>query len=174
MSEPPIPPDSPSPIEPGRPFTGQPKPAPAGCSRPLLIGCGVVIVLLGLAAIVFIVKAPDLFAWGLGSLREGIVAKLPDDLTDAERARLDRGFDAVAERVKGGEAVEPPALKALQRQLVSATEKANAGELTRDDVLDLLSALERVGGLLPEEKSPEASPPAAEPETDTEPAAATT
>jgi len=173
MSEPPIPPESPSPIEPGRPFTGQPKPAPSGCSRPLLIGCGIVIVLLGIAAIVFIVKAPDLFAWGLGSLREGIVAKLPDDLTDAERARLDRGFDAVAERVKGGEPVEPPALKALQRQLMSATEKANAGTLTRDDVLDLLSALERVGGLLPEEAPARPATPT-EPASDPEPAAATT
>lgn len=161
MSEPPNPPETPSPVEPGRPFTGQPKPTPAGCSRPLLIGCGVFVVLLGIAAIVFVAKSRDLFAWGIGSLRESIVANLPDDLTEEERERLDRGFEAVVQRVTGGEPVAPPALKALQRQLVSATEKANDQELTREDVLDLLSALERVGGLLPEE-APDPAPPSAE------------
>lgn len=147
MSEPTIPP--PSPPAAGRPFTGEPRPVRmSGCGRPALIGCGVVVVLLGVAAIVLVAKAKDLLAWTMGELQEQVMAALPEDVTAAERSRLDRGFDAALERIYAGE-VEPPALYALQRQLMNAAEKSQAKTLTRDDALDLLSALERVGGLLP-------------------------
>lgn len=119
----------------------------AGCSRPLLVGCGVLIVLLGLAGILFVVKAKDILAYAMGELQKQVTAALPADVTAEERARLERGFDAAMARIAGGQ-VEPPALYALQRQLMKAAEKAPKRELTRDDVLDLLSALERVGGLL--------------------------
>lgn len=151
MSEPqiPTPPGSQSP-PPSRPFTGEPKRvAGGGCGRPLLVGCGVLVVLLGVAAIVFVAKAKDLLAWTMRELQQQVVVALPDDVTAEERARLDSGFEASLERIYAGE-VEPPALYALQRQLMNAAEKSQAKTLTRDDALDLLSALERVGGLLPE------------------------
>jgi hypothetical protein len=131
----------------------------SGCSRPLLVGCGVVIVLLGVAGILFVAKAKDILAYAMGELQKQVTAALPPDVTAEERARLERGFDAAMERIAGGQ-VEPPALYALQRQLMSAAEKAPKRELTRDDVLDLLSALERVGGLL--EPAPPAGDAAAE------------
>ena len=54
-------------------------------------------------------------------------------------------------------------MTALQRQLQQAAEKAPGKKLTRDDVLDLLSALERVGGLLPPAgEAGEPGPPPAE------------
>jgi len=37
-----------------------------GCSKPLFIGCGALLVLLGICAIVFVVKAPALGAAGVG------------------------------------------------------------------------------------------------------------
>jgi hypothetical protein len=149
MSEPTIPP--PPPAAPPRPFSGEPKPlAGGGCGRPLLVGCGILVVLLGIAAIVFVAKAKDLLAWTMRELEEQVVASLPEEVTAEERARLDRGFERSLERIYAGE-VEPPALYALQRQLMNAAEKSQAKTLTRDDVLDLLSALERVGGLLPED-----------------------
>jgi len=150
MSEPnlPTPPPTPESPSPGRPYSGQPRALPGGgCGRPLLIGCGVVAVLLGVAGIIFVAKAKDLLAWTMKQLQTEVVAALPADVTADERARLDRGFDAAMQKIRDGQ-VEPPALFALQRQLSHAAEVSQQRKLTRDDVLDLLSALERVGGLL--------------------------
>lgn len=122
-----------------------------------MIGCTAMLVLLGIAAIVFVVKAGAIFGWTMNQLREQVVANLPADVTPEERERLERGFAAAVERVRSGE-VELPALKAMQLQLQSASTRAPRGELTREDVLDLLSTLERVGGLLPPPDAGEAPP----------------
>ena len=159
---PPPQPSAPPPIVPGRPFTGEPRRAPGGCSRPILFGCGGLVVLLGIVAIIFIVKAKDLLAWTMRELETQVVAAWPDDATADERARLDRGFAAALDKIQQGQ-VEPPALFALQRQLSKAAEKAQKKQLTRDDVLDLLSALERVGGLLPPDSDEAPAEPSAEP-----------
>jgi hypothetical protein len=141
-----------------------------GCGRPLVFGCGAVIVLLGIAAIVFVVKAKDLLAWTMRELEKQVVADWPADATAEERARLDRGFAAALAKIQEGQ-VEPPALFALQRQLTKAADKAAKKSLTRDDVLDLLSGLERVGGLLkPDEEEAPAGPPAGEPPAGSAPA----
>ncbi len=142
----------------GRPFTGEPRRAPSGRSRPLLIGCGIVIVLLGIAGIVLVAKAKDLLAWTMGQIESQVVAALPGDVTPAEKARVQRGFAAALDHIRDGK-VDPPALYALRRQLTKAQEKASQGKLTHDDVLDLLSALERVGGLLPAPGSQEPAGP---------------
>jgi hypothetical protein len=164
MSEPVPPPPPPPPAPPGRPFSGEPRPAPRGCSRPLFFGCTAILVLLGVAAIVFVAKAKDQLSWTMRQLQQQVVAAMPADVTPAERQRLEHGFDAALKGIAEGR-VESPALFALQRQLSNAAEKSQRKELTRDDVLDLLSALERVGGLLPAEPlGPEATEaPAAEP-----------
>jgi hypothetical protein len=131
----------------------------------VLFGCGALAVLVGIAAIVFVVKAKDLLAWTMEKLEEQVVAALPADVTAEERSRLERGFDAAIAKIQTGE-MEAPALSALQHQLQQAAEKAPRKALTRDDVLDLLSALERVGGLLPPagETAEPAAPPPAEPQ----------
>lgn len=166
-------PESPSvPPEPpaSRPFTGEPRAVGGGgCGRPLLIGCGILVVLLGVAAIVFVAKAKDLLAWTMRELQQQVVAALPDDVTADERARLDRGFERSLERIYAGQ-VEPPALYALQRQLMNAAEKSQEKTLTRDDALDLLSALERVGGLLPADDAAPQPDDAVEPEANGPPA----
>lgn len=160
--DPPTSPVPPPPVPPPRPFAAQPKALPGGCSRPLVIGCVVVVVLLGIAAIAFVVKAKDLLAWTMREVEQQVVAALPADVTAAERARIDRGFDAAIARMQKGE-VETPALYALQSQLMNAAEKSQKKTITRDDVLDLLSALERVGGLLAPEEEGGDEPAAAEP-----------
>jgi len=133
-----------------------------GCGRPALIGCGILVVLLGIAAIVFVAKAKDLLGWTMKQLQAQVMAQLPDDVSAAERTRLDRGFAAALAKISAGE-VQPPALAALQRQLMNAAEKSQKKQLTREDVLDLLSALERVGGLLPPDEPSSDDPPAEEP-----------
>jgi len=135
---------------------------PGGCSRPLLLGCGGIVILLGIAAIVFVVKAKDLLAWTMRELEQQVVAAWPADASAEERSRLDRGFAAALDKIKQGE-VEPPALFALQRQLAKAADKSQKKQLTRDDVLDLLSALERVGGLLKPDSEETPAAPSAEP-----------
>ena len=155
-----IPPPPPPPETP-RPFDEKPRRAPGGCGRPVLVGCGVVAAVLGIVGIVLVIKAKDVLAWTMGKLQEQVVAALPADLHEEERARLERAFAAAMSNIRAGK-IEPPALKALQTQLTRAAEKAPKKELTRDDVLDLLSALERVGGLLPaDEPRPQdaAAPP---------------
>jgi len=165
MNETPPPPPAPPPTPP-RPFTGEPRAlATGGCSRPLLIGCGALVVLLGIAGIVFVAKAKDILAFAMRELHQQVTSALPAEVTAEERRRLDRGFEAALERIYAGQ-VETPALYALQRQLMRAAEKSQSKSLTHDDVLDLLSALERVGGLLPAESDapaaaePDAAPPA--------------
>lgn len=159
MNEIPPPPTSPPPAPPPRPFSGEPRPVGGGgCGRPLLVGCGVVIVLLGIAGIVFVAKAKDILAYAMRELHEQVTAALPAEVTADERARLDRGFDAALARIGEGK-VETPALYALQRQLMKAAERSQSRELTHDDVLDLLSALERVGGLLEPPAEAEGSAP---------------
>lgn len=118
-----------------------------------MVGCGALAVLVGIAAIVFVLKAKDLLTWTMEKLEDQVVAALPEDVTDEERGRLARGFDAAIAKIRAGE-IEPPSLTALQRQLQQAAEKAPSKQLTREDVLDLLSALERVGGLLPADGEP--------------------
>ena len=167
MSEiPPPPPPQPPPTEPGappppipRPFAPEPKPLPGGCSRPFLIGCGTIVVLFGIAAIIFVAKAKDLLAWTMREVEKQVVLNLPADVPEDERARLERGFDAAIARMQKGE-VETPALYALQSQLMNAADKSQKRAMTRDDVLDLLSALERVGGLLPADGEPAEEGPA--------------
>ena len=105
------------------------------------MGCGAVAVLVGIAAIVFVVKAKDLLSWTMEKLEAQIIAALPADVSADERQRLDRGFDAAIAKIRAGE-IEPPSLTALQRQLQLAAEKAPRRTLTREDVLDLLSALD--------------------------------
>jgi len=154
----PTPPEPPS-APPPRPFEATPRRSPKGCGRPLLVGCGALAVLVGIAAIVFVVKAKDLLSWTMEKLEEQVVAALPADVTAEERQRLERGFEAAIAKIRAGE-IEPPSLTALQRQLQQAAEKAPRRTLTREDVLDLLSALERVGGLLPADDEADATAPA--------------
>lgn len=143
-----------------QPFTPDaPATAPGGCGRPLLIGCGVLIVLLGIAAAVFVIKAKDLFGWAMARFEEEVVRMLPDDLTGEERQRLDAAFDAALAAWDAGEA-DPVALQRLQEELWHTVSRSD-GKLTREQVVNLTRALERVAGMeSPEEPDlPEESPP---------------
>lgn len=177
MSETPsVPPPPPPPPEGGppagapfpRPFDAAPKSLPGGCSKPVFVGCAVILVVIGILGIVFVANAKRFLAWTFGQVESQIVAALPEEVTAEERARLERGFDAAVAKMQSG-TVETPALYALQSQMMSAAEKAQNKQLTHDDVLDLLSALERVGGLLePEAGEGEGGPPAPAPAPATE------
>ena len=146
MSEPPI-----LPVEPTRPpapFGDQPvEPRSGGCSKPALIGCGVVFLLLGIAGLVFVLKAKNLLVWSLEKVEQGIAENLPPDATAAERERFSAAFVAAKSRIEEGR-IDPAALQALQRELMQAVQQPK-GQLTREQLLELTAALEQVGGVAP-------------------------
>jgi hypothetical protein len=160
MTEPPGSPLQPSPPAPvPEPFGSAPiKPRAGGCGKPLFTGCGIVLVLLGVAAIVFIIRAKDLLVWSLGKVKAAVEQNLPPDVTAADRERFDVAFAAAGRAIRAGRA-QPKPLQELQGELLRVIQKQK-GELTRDDLVRLTEVLERVGGIGPEE---EAAPPAESP-----------
>ncbi len=94
--------DAVSPIQtpPPKPFSAEPAATPGGCGKPLLIGCGVLAILLGIAAVFFVVKAKSLLAYALDKLQAEVVSHLPEDVGDAERRRLEAAFDATLAKIK--------------------------------------------------------------------------
>ena len=167
MSEPPI-----LPVEPTRapaPFGDQPvEPRSGGCSKPALIGCGVVFLLLGIAGLVFVLKAKNLLVWSLEKVEQGIAENLPPDATAADRDRFNAAFLAAKARIEEGR-IDPAALQALQRELMQAVQQPK-GQLTRRQLLELTVALEQVGGVAPPvEETPAAPDPEPLPEVGPEP-----
>ncbi|MEA2559276.1 MAG: hypothetical protein QOH06_780 [Acidobacteriota bacterium] len=138
--EPPIPPSTPaSPFNPGR------SRSPGGSSgkRPLLIGCGALLLLLGIAAIVLVAKRAEFVGWMFQKLEAQILAKLPEDVTPEERQQLDRSFDAAAEAIGSGTANQA---KADQLNAVLLELAQGGRQISREDVLKLTHALEEVAG----------------------------
>jgi hypothetical protein len=138
--EPPTPPSTPaSPFHPGRPRSA----GGASRARPLLIGCGALLVLLGIAAVILVAKRADLVGWLYQKLEAQIVAKLPEDVTPEERQRLVQAFDAAAETIGSG---TPDLAKAdqLNSELLELSQADR--KITREDVLKLTRDLEDVAG----------------------------
>lgn len=156
----PVKPQQPAPPQPAAPFGSAPTaPSGGGCSRAGLIGCGVIILLLGVAAVVFLLKAGDLFGWALSQFETEITRALPEETPEADRQRLSRAFADAAEAVRRGE-FDPMALQRLQSILRESLLDKDQ-RLTREQVLELITVLEEVSGTAtdPEPKSePEEAP----------------
>ena len=135
-------PAPPSPFDPGRTRSG----GGPSRSRPLLIGCGVVLLLLGIAAVVLVVKMPDLVGWIFHRLEQQVLAKLPPDVTPEERQRLDAAFDDAA-RAIGESKVDPAQAQELNTVLMEMGQPGR--KITREDALKLLGTLEEVAGKKP-------------------------
>lgn len=131
------------------PFDPQPAPAArGGCGRAALLGCGVLLLLTGVAAVIFVVKAKDFVRWGFekmqAEVQAKIEAKMPPDLTAEDRERLRQAFAAATAKASSGEA-DQAAMQRLQGELVAVVRKAETG-LTRDDVVALTVSLEALAG----------------------------
>ncbi|HEX2644000.1 MAG TPA: hypothetical protein VHU81_13485 [Thermoanaerobaculia bacterium] len=138
-SVPPVPPAAPfNPTAPGT------RPGP-GCSKPALIGCGIVLVLIGIGAILFVVKAPQIVAWMFNRLGTDILTRMPADATQEERARLRTAFDDAADAVQSGKA-DQTQLQNLQAKMLQIAGKPQGQTLTRDEVRELTEALEALAG----------------------------
>lgn len=126
---------------PPQPFSpGQPSSIPGGCGRPVWIGCALVILVMGIAAMIFLWKAPDLFEWAMGEFESEVMRSLPAEVTPDQRARLEDAFVAAREGVADGTA-DPLALQELLTGRVMSPEDVR----TVSDVEELTAALEAVG-----------------------------
>jgi hypothetical protein len=137
-------PNPPSPFNPGQP--GQPRTGGPSRTRPLLIGCGVVFVLLGIATVILMVKLPELSGWVFQRMEQQVMAKLPPEVTPEERQRLDVAFDAAGQAVGEGKS-DPGKVQELNSKLMEMGQPGRT--LTHDDVLKLLHDLEEVAGTKP-------------------------
>ena len=138
-SVPPVPPAAPF-----NPTAPAARPGP-GCSKPALIGCGVLLVLLGIGAIAFVVKAPSIVAWMFNKLEADVVARMPPDATQKERERLRIAFDDAADSIRTGKA-DQTQLQKLQAEMMQIAQKPPGQTLTRDEVRELTEALEALAG----------------------------
>jgi len=136
------------PVAPGAapaPFAPERVPAPSGCGRFALAGCGVSTLLLGIAAVVFLFKADDLLLWTLRKMEAQIADTLPAEITAEERDRFHRAFVAARDAIGRGD-LDPAALQRLQGKLASFGGRTGAARPGREEVLDLIAALEAVAG----------------------------
>lgn len=151
---------------PAEPFAAAPvEPRAGGCSKPVLIGCGVAFLLLGIGALIFLMKARDLLVWSLDKTRAGVLSNLGEDVTPADRQRFDAAYAAATARIRDGK-MDPTALQKLQGELMRAIENPRE-KVTREKFIGLIEALEKVGGLEP----PPAEAPAPPAETSPAPEA---
>jgi hypothetical protein len=153
---------------PAEPFAAAPvEPRAGGCSKPALIGCGVVFLLLGVAGLVFVMKARDLLIWSLDRTRTGVLANLADDVPATDLERFDAAYAAATTRIRDGK-IDSTALQGLQSQLMRAIENPRE-KVSREKFLALVEALEKVGGIEPPAAPGEAPVAPAEPPPATAP-----
>ncbi len=143
-------PDAPSPF---RPQPAAPAGGRGGCSKPVFIGCGALLLLLGICAIVFVVKAPALFQWWLKLVEEKVMAVAPPDVTAEDRAALHQGFVALGGVFAHGGQPDAHYIQTFQSKLLEVLGKPK-GQVTRQEILDLTRILE-----LTAKKRPPAPPP---------------
>jgi hypothetical protein len=127
------------------PFAPAPRPLRGpGCGRGALIGCGVLIALFGIGAVALTLNADKMLVWILQHLEAKVEAKLPPDLTPAERQRLPAAFQELYRAVGEGK-VQPSSVQSLQRELFAVSGDVDRG-LTREQVLRLVAAVEEAAG----------------------------
>lgn len=141
MSEPIPPPSTPSPFD--RPDTG---PAPRGggsdVRKPLLIGCGALLLLVFSAFALFVVYQDSIAAWVVEAMHDELEPRLPEDLPDDVRTRYDRAFEDAATAIRGGD-YQPEDLQSVLQE-VSRLIQESSSRLTVDEVERLAAALEEV------------------------------
>lgn len=126
----------------------------AGCGKPLVIGCLLLLIVLGVGLIYGLMKVKSLLAWSIDKYRQQVVASLPEDLDAGERQRLEDAFAAAIAAIEAGE-LDPVALQKLQGFL--AAPPAAGSRMPRQRVLELIEVLEDLAG------GGERAPPAAAP-----------
>jgi hypothetical protein len=149
MEPPRVEPPTPS-ATPAAPFDPTARPKAGGCPKPLLIGCLVLFILVGVGFVGFVYFAVTNFGKLLEiSFRQSepaILSNLPPDVTPAERQRLREAFAAARQRAARAKNPEEIAqsVQALNFKLLEINRKGKG--ITRQDVRDLTQRLEDFAG----------------------------
>jgi hypothetical protein len=127
-----------------------------GCGRPLLAGCGCGAVAVLAVLVLATLRAPQLVAWSVGMWEEQVMSGLPADVSAQERSRLTAAFDSLSAAISSGR-LPVDGLFEVFGEINRAIAGSQRGELSRDDVLRLIEALERAGADRPPTPDPEAA-----------------
>ena len=156
-----------TPVSPFNPAVAQvPRDGP-GCSKPLLIGCGLLLLLLVVGVVVIRIEAPAIFRWTFRVAETSLTPRLPADTTPAERQRLHQAFEAAGRSI-GTDQADLANLQRVQREIMALS--GSQAPLTHQQVRELTEALEAVAhkrgapapGAAPGSGQP-AAPPGAQP-----------
>ena len=137
------------------PPPGGPRRGGTGVGKPLLIGGGI-LVLLGVVAVaaLFFLRY-DLLAWVYGTMETQVEARLPEDLSTAERERLDRAFDEAIAATREGriDEADPTAIQRVQSRFMEISRLPPDQPMSSEQVAELAAALEAIpaGGATVEE-----------------------
>jgi len=140
------------PVPPRLPFNPPPPgPRTGGPGKPLVIGCLVLLVLAGIGLIGGLYYAGEnydkLFSWSLARIRDGVLLRLPKDLSAEERQRLDAAF-AAAQSASAASRRDPTTASRLQTLMLDlAHEAQGTATLTRKQVEEITVTLEKIGEL---------------------------
>jgi hypothetical protein len=148
------------PEEPAAPDTA-PTRGGGGCGTPVMIGCGVLLVLLGIAAVVFVLNAGRFLGTMYEFMGKEAVKNLPEDIPAADRARLEAAFAAIAEGARDG-TLDGRRVMGAQQDLQELVETPQ-DEVTVEQVRELAESLERAAGMEPGEPDPDPPGQGAEP-----------
>jgi hypothetical protein len=139
-----------SPPPPASPFNPAPRPIPpgsGGCSKPLVVGCVVVVLVAAIAVLggIYYVgtHAVALFQWSLQQMENNLLVQLPKDVTPEEKANLHQAFADVRKAIQDGK-VPPDRLQPLEFKIIEITRKGSS--MTRQDIVDFTRSLEDVAG----------------------------
>ncbi|HLE82734.1 MAG TPA: hypothetical protein VJG13_00220 [Thermoanaerobaculia bacterium] len=140
MSEPAPPPQSPpspfdrpggqAPISPGRP----------GVRKPLLLGCGALLALLGVTMVLFVVYQDAIATWMFEAMHAELESKLPEDLPPDVRARYQDAFELAVASAREGD-YDATDLQRVQREF---TRLAGESRMSVEEVERLTGILEEI------------------------------
>lgn len=137
--------DAPSPFD--RPTLEPERKSGPGVGKPLLIGCGALLVLALVAGGLFVAYQNEIAAWLFETMEEQLQPLVPEDLPADVGERYERAFaDAVA-AIRAGE-YDPFAMQDAQQEFTRvARDVAAEGEdarMSREDVERLTEVLEAI------------------------------
>jgi len=134
-------------------------PLRGGCAKAALFGCGGMLLLLLVAVVLFLLKADEITAWGLGLMEKQVIARLPAETTDEEVRRIRSGFEAVTRAVQEG-TVDPNALQQLQPVILRFADPNRSPQ--PEDVARLIEVLEAAARIESDESGSGTEPPVLE------------
>lgn len=118
------------------------RPGGAGVRKPLLIGCGALLLLLAVAMVVLVLNQGSLAGWVFEALHAELEAKLPEDLPPDLRARYEDAFELAAAAAREG-SYDASDLQRVQRELTRVA-RSGASRMTVEEVERLTEILEEI------------------------------